>query len=123
MSVPDALVIMATCCRLLVSICLCTMQKHSSYLLIHICISGDIDGLADEISTVVANRKREEATIEVKSQGQIRFSIWVSFVEIYNEQMFDLLVPVSKKKFDRRPILLLRDDKNGNPYVKGIYLL
>lgn len=75
----------------------------------------------DEISTVVANRKREEATIEVKSQGQIRFSIWVSFVEIYNEQMYDLLVPVSKKKFERRPILQLRDDKYGNPYVKGIF--
>lgn len=84
---------------------------------------GDIDSLGDEISTVVANRKREEATIEVKSQGQIRFSIWVSFVEIYNEQMYDLLVPVSKKKLDRRPILQLRDDKHGNPYVKGIFTL
>ena len=82
----------------------------------------DYDPLED-ISTVVANRRREEATIDVKSQGSVRFSIWVSFVEIYNEQMFDLLAPLSsKKKMTKRTMLQLKEDGHGQPYVKGVFL-
>lgn len=55
----------------------------------------------------------------VEDQGQILFSVWVSFAEIYNEQIFDLLQPLSKKKNARRPVLKLSDDRNGSPYVKG----
>ena len=62
---------------------------------------------------------REEAAVNVEDQGKILFSIWVSFAEIYNEQIFDLLVPISKKKNVRRPVLKLSDDQNGSPYVKG----
>ncbi len=55
-----------------------------------------------------------------------RFLVWVSFCEIYNEYIYDLLEPIPKKKNARRPTLILRDDKNGAPYVRGkhfIYLL
>lgn len=55
----------------------------------------------------------------VEDQGQILFSVWVSFAEIYNEQIFDLLQPLSKKKNTRRPVLKLSDDRNGSPYIKG----
>ena len=74
----------------------------------------------EEIATVVANRMREQAMINVESQGHIRYAIFISFVEIYNEQIFDLLVPLPKKKTCRRVVLQLRDDRHGNPYVKGI---
>ena len=83
--------------------------------------SSDDDSLEEtDISTVVANRKREEATIEVASQGHVRFSVWVSFAEIYQEQIYDLLVPVPKKKLSRRVMLQLREDRQGQPYVKGM---
>lgn len=77
----------------------------------------------DDISTVVANRKREEATIEVTSQGHVRFSVWISFAEIYQEQIYDLLAPPPKKKLSRRVQLHLREDRTGQPYVKGRLLL
>ncbi len=48
-----------------------------------------------------------------------RFLVWVSFCEIYNEYIYDLLEPIPKKKNARRPTLILRDDKNGAPYVRG----
>ena len=30
---------------------------------------------------------REEGTIDVDFQGQVKFGVWVSFAEIYNEQV------------------------------------
>ncbi|ESO82312.1 hypothetical protein LOTGIDRAFT_134756 [Lottia gigantea] len=68
----------------------------------------------------IENRIREETKISVEDQGQIRFSIWCSFAEIYNEQIFDLLEPMPKKKNAKRPVLRLSDDKNGSPYIKGL---
>ena len=64
-------------------------------------------------------RVRESAAINVENQGQIKFSVWVSFLEIYNELVYDLLVPIPKKKNARRTVLQLREDKNGVPYVRG----
>lgn len=43
-------------------------------------------------------------------------SVWVSFIEIYNEIIFDLLQPVTSN----RTRLNLGEDKKGNVYVKGI---
>lgn len=42
-------------------------------------------------------------------------SIWVSFVEIYNENIYDLLQP----NVNQRAKLNLGEDKNGDVYVKG----
>uniref|UniRef100_A0A3B3SX39 Kinesin family member 20A n=1 Tax=Paramormyrops kingsleyae TaxID=1676925 RepID=A0A3B3SX39_9TELE len=47
----------------------------------------------------------------------MRFSIWVSFFEIYNEFLYDLLGAPSPRK---RATLRLCDDRNGNPYVKDL---
>ncbi|ESN98441.1 hypothetical protein HELRODRAFT_84358 [Helobdella robusta] len=45
----------------------------------------------DEVSTVVANRRREEGTVAVAASRHVMYSVWASFAEIYNEQVFDLL--------------------------------
>ena len=74
----------------------------------------------EEMLQEAEQRVREEAAIDVESQGQIRFSIWISFVELYNEYAYDLLEPLPKKKNARRTVLQLREDKNGIPYCKGI---
>ncbi|XP_005092215.1 kinesin-like protein KIF20B isoform X2 [Aplysia californica] len=68
----------------------------------------------------VENREREELKVDVEDQGKIRFSVWVSFAEIYNEQVFDLLEPMPRKKNARRQVLRVSDDRNGNPYIKGL---
>ncbi|XP_026736252.1 kinesin-like protein cut7 isoform X2 [Trichoplusia ni] len=46
--------------------------------------------------------------------NRIRHYVWVSFVEIYNEAIYDLLAPPEK-----RSKLRIREDNTGNVYVKG----
>ncbi|CAI9740866.1 KIF20B isoform X2 [Octopus vulgaris] len=49
--------------------------------------------------------------------GQIKYSVWISFAEVYNENVFDLLVTPLHKK--RNP-LKLGQDKNSNHYIRGL---
>lgn len=49
----------------------------------------------------------------------MRYSVWVSFYEIYNEFLYDLLDGPSSLSLKKRVTLRLSDDKHGNPYVKG----
>ena len=61
----------------------------------------------------------EEQVLDVDTQcGNLSFSIWISFAEIYNEFIYDLLgnQPDHGKP---RPSLKLSDDRYHNPYIKG----
>lgn len=51
----------------------------------------------------------------------IKFSLWVSFFEIYNEFIYDLFVPVSSK-FQKRKMLRLSQDIKGYSFIKGILM-
>ncbi|XP_021090116.1 kinesin-like protein KIF20A [Mesocricetus auratus] len=57
-------------------------------------------------------------TAPVSVPADIRFSVWVSFFEIYNELLYDLLEPPSHQH--KRQTLRLCEDHNGNPYVKDL---
>ncbi|KAG8008168.1 Kinesin-like protein KIF20A [Nibea albiflora] len=50
----------------------------------------------------------------------VHFSIWVSFYEIYNEFLYDLLDASPSLQPRKRATLRLSDDKQGNPYVKDL---
>ncbi|KAM9728413.1 kinesin-like protein KIF20A [Menidia menidia] len=50
----------------------------------------------------------------------VQFSIWVSFYEIYNEFLYDLLEASPSLQSKKRVTLRLCDDKQGNPYVKDL---
>ncbi|KAM3868822.1 kinesin-like protein KIF20A [Diretmus argenteus] len=50
----------------------------------------------------------------------VLFSVWVSFYEIYNEFLYDLLDAAPSLQPRKRPTLRLNDDKHGNPYVKDL---
>ncbi|KAM5236672.1 kinesin-like protein KIF20B [Ctenodactylus gundi] len=51
--------------------------------------------------------------------NNIKFSVWVSFFEIYNEYIYDLFVPVSSK-FQKRKILRLSQDIKGYSFIKDL---
>ncbi|CAH7101722.1 kinesin-like protein KIF20A [Phodopus roborovskii] len=57
-------------------------------------------------------------TAPVSVPADIRFSVWVSFFEIYNELLYDLLESPSHQH--KRQTLRLCEDQNGNPYVKDL---
>lgn len=71
----------------------------------------------------LANRHREESHVELE-QRDIKYALWISFAEIYNENVHDLLekIPTSKNKNHkpRRVPLKLAEDKNGSIYVRGL---
>uniref|UniRef100_A0A3P9LVV5 Kinesin-like protein n=1 Tax=Oryzias latipes TaxID=8090 RepID=A0A3P9LVV5_ORYLA len=50
----------------------------------------------------------------------VQFSIWVSYFEIYNEFLYDLLDTSLSLQSRKRITLRLSDDKHGNPYVKDL---
>ncbi|NXU18254.1 KI20A protein, partial [Pardalotus punctatus] len=58
--------------------------------------------------------------ISLTSPGDVQFSIWVSFFEIYNEFIYDLLEPTLPGQNRKRQTLRLCEDQTGNPYVKDL---
>ncbi|KFV58899.1 Kinesin-like KIF20B, partial [Gavia stellata] len=51
-------------------------------------------------------------------ENYMKFSVWVSFFEIYNECFYDLLIPISSDK--KRKTLRLAQDIKGCSYVKDL---
>ncbi|NXC96166.1 KI20A protein, partial [Certhia familiaris] len=47
-------------------------------------------------------------------------SVWISFCEIYNEYVYDLLNILSTSKTQRRRVLRICEDQGGNCYVKDL---
>ncbi|KAJ3589009.1 hypothetical protein NHX12_009859 [Muraenolepis orangiensis] len=50
----------------------------------------------------------------------VQYSVWVSFYEIYNEFLYDLLEAPATGQPRKRATLKLSDDKQGNPFVKEL---
>ncbi|KAM8798757.1 kinesin-like protein KIF20A [Eudromia elegans] len=58
--------------------------------------------------------------ISLATSADVQFSIWVSFFEIYNELIYDLLEPTPPGQNRKRQTLRLCEDQTGNPYVKDL---
>ncbi|NWQ96734.1 KI20A protein, partial [Burhinus bistriatus] len=58
--------------------------------------------------------------ISLTNTEDVQFSIWVSFFEIYNELIYDLLERASPGQNRKRQTLRLCEDQTGNPYVKDL---
>ncbi|KAK2162881.1 hypothetical protein LSH36_90g06031 [Paralvinella palmiformis] len=86
--------------------------------------SADSNCDATEIGDVLSSDEKilEDTVTDIDSLDNVRFSIWVSFAEIYNENVHDLLEPATqrRKTTKGRSILTLREDKTGTPYIKGL---
>ncbi|XP_048224520.1 kinesin-like protein KIF20A [Perognathus longimembris pacificus] len=65
-----------------------------------------------------SQRWAQPDTAPVSVPKDIHFSIWISFFEIYNELLYDLLEPPSQQR--KRQTLRLCEDQNGNAYVKDL---
>ena len=66
----------------------------------------------------LASRDKDTTKLDIR-HSNILYSVWISFAEIYNENIHDLFrkVPMNKKK---RPTMKLCEDRSGNTYVKGL---
>ncbi|XP_066434407.1 kinesin-like protein KIF20A [Eleutherodactylus coqui] len=72
--------------------------------------SGNLQSMASENDTAA----------DQGGSDQNQFSAWVSFFEIYNECVYDLLDQFSASKNQKRPTLKICDDQLGTSYVKDL---
>ncbi|XP_039377264.1 kinesin-like protein KIF20A isoform X2 [Mauremys reevesii] len=47
-------------------------------------------------------------------------SVWVSFCEIYNEYVYDLMDVLAISKYQKRKVLKICEDQGGNSYIKDL---
>ncbi|XP_062518729.1 kinesin-like protein KIF20A isoform X2 [Corticium candelabrum] len=74
------------------------------------------DGELSDLVNTLQHRSRDTTCLDL-SDADSQFSVFVSYVEIYNECLYDLLDVIPKKQQERRA-LPLSEDKSGNIYVK-----
>ncbi|XP_077115055.1 kinesin-like protein KIF20B [Ranitomeya variabilis] len=80
------------------------------------------DGLSNSSRVLPEFEERVKECEEFKLDvdGSVKFSVWVSFCEIYNECIYDLLDPVSGEKCYKRKTLKLAQDIKGFSFVKDL---
>lgn len=61
----------------------------------------------------------QDDEIPTLNHGDVIYSIWVTYSEIYNETVYDLLANYSANQ--KRSALKLSYDKNKNIYINGTY--
>jgi kinesin family protein 20 len=79
----------------------------------------DTDNEDVSVLDELASSKRLKDQTQFAISDDHKYSVFVSFVEIYNEFVYDLLVPVASKKARRNPCKL-GESKDGDVYMKGI---
>ncbi|XP_035028619.2 kinesin-like protein KIF20B isoform X2 [Hippoglossus stenolepis] len=72
-----------------------------------------------EGASVLGTTVAAEDKISLGLQTHAKFSVWVSFCEIYNENIHDLLEVASSGAL-RRTVLRLSQDVSGNTFVKDL---
>jgi len=60
----------------------------------------------------------ESPSLEELKEGDVVYSVWISYAEIYNDYIYDLLEPIQGIGA-KRVSLKLAMDSNGNTYIKG----
>ncbi|XP_066447467.1 kinesin-like protein KIF20A isoform X1 [Eleutherodactylus coqui] len=61
-----------------------------------------------------------QEAVSLQEHADVQISIWVSYFEIYNEFVYDLLEALPSGPNRKRTTLRLCEDRNGNPYVKDL---
>ncbi|XP_061454987.1 kinesin-like protein KIF20A isoform X1 [Rhineura floridana] len=83
--------------------------------------SGASDSSSSTCSCNSSSFTLNELDSEVFSKCQRTLaSIWVSFFEIYNEYIYDLLDLLPASKNQKRKVLRICEDQGGNSYIKDL---
>ncbi|KAG9485005.1 hypothetical protein GDO78_008228 [Eleutherodactylus coqui] len=75
---------------------------------------------ASGLSNSEFDEHAKESEFKLDVDGSVKFSVWISFCEIYNELIYDLLDPVSGDKCYKRKTLKLAQDLKGFSFVKDL---
>ncbi|KAK8735948.1 hypothetical protein OTU49_005134 [Cherax quadricarinatus] len=78
---------------------------------------------SSEISKVfpgVESLYHDNTSLDIGDAENIIYAVFVSFAEIYNEYVYDLLEKMPTSKKNKRNPLMLGEDRNGSIYIKGL---
>lgn len=93
-----------------------TMSGTKEYISIYIIMYNRNPGLISHILSSIYNLLEQH-------KGEVEYSnisIVVSFIEIYNDRIYDLLVPPPTETWINRPFLKLFTTKDGKPLLSGL---
>lgn len=79
-----------------------------------------IDQLTSNSLTKMFDLLNDDRTASL-DHGNVSYTVWVTYSEIYNESIYDLLVTYVPNQ--KRTPLKLSLDQNKNVYVRGKYLI
>lgn len=78
-----------------------------------------INVFCSPVSSVIDNRCQDDTALEVENSENTVYAVFVSFAEIYNEYIYDLLEKMPTCKKNKRNPLMLGEDRNSAIYIKG----
>ena len=84
-------------------------------------------GNQQKIIIVAKSRTRDSTSVDLAGSS-LHFAVWVSFAEIYNENIYDLFerIPEAKKgvgetvKPRRSPLTIGSDKASGSPFIRNL---
>jgi hypothetical protein len=88
------------------------LAKKACVLILSLLLSAISDSFRD-----MREQLNNSLLVNTDEKGSV-FSTWVSFSEIYNENVYDLLEPTGSGR-QKRQNLALGVDKKGQVYIKG----
>lgn len=63
-----------------------------------------------------------DSPVDVPSDSDVVYGVWVSFAEVYNECVFDLLDPIVTRGRKRVPLRMAQDSE-GIAFIRGNLLV
>ncbi|KAG5850257.1 hypothetical protein ANANG_G00080310 [Anguilla anguilla] len=80
---------------------------------------SSVNTSTSSVSSVSFSSISYDQTVDSDTTSE-KFSMWVSFYEIYNEAVYDLLQPIPSAKNKKRSALRVCEDGTGNSYVRDL---
>nr|XP_045606968.1 kinesin-like protein KIF20B isoform X3 [Procambarus clarkii] len=71
-------------------------------------------------SSGMESQYHDSTSLDLGDTESMKYAIFVSFAEIYNEYIYDLLEKMPTSKKNKRNPLVLGEDRNGSIYIKGL---
>ncbi|XP_064456111.1 kinesin-like protein KIF20B [Ornithodoros turicata] len=94
----------------------CQVLKKKSQLLAHH-KEKEMESFSTFVLSETSQASDSDALSVSTQNGEVFYAVWLSFYEVYNENVYDLL---DMKKIQKRPCLKLGQDSQKQTYVKGL---
>ncbi|KAG0718935.1 Kinesin-like protein KIF20A [Chionoecetes opilio] len=97
-----------------------SVQFSETSTISHNTTEAAVSPALDSFNTTNTTNTTTNTTQDSASPATTIYAVFISFAEIYNEYIFDLLEKMPTSKGNKRNPLMLGEDYNGSVYIKGL---